>query len=77
MKNFRNKLAIITTGSVIFLGSCVGDLEVTPIDPNVNTASNVYTDTESYKAGLAKLYAAFALTGQQGPAGALPGRFGI
>lgn len=50
--------------------SCIGDLDVTPIDPLVTTSANVYTDTESYKAGLAKLYASFGLTGQEGPAGA-------
>ena len=49
--------------------SCVNDLDVKPIDPNLATSDKVYTDTESYKAGLAKLYATYALTGQQGPAG--------
>ncbi len=49
--------------------SCVGDLDVKPNDPFLTTSDKVYTTTESYKAGLAKLYAAFALTGQKGPAG--------
>jgi len=49
--------------------SCVDDLNVQPNDPFQTTANNVYTTTESYKQGLAKLYATFALTGQQGPAG--------
>ncbi|MBX7124076.1 MAG: RagB/SusD family nutrient uptake outer membrane protein [Cyclobacteriaceae bacterium] len=55
--------------SAVLLFSCVGDLNVKPNDPFTTTASDVYTDTQSYKQGLAKLYAAFALTGQQGPAG--------
>ncbi len=55
---------------VLLMMSCVGDLNVKPIDPYLTTAANVYTTPESYLAGLAKLYAAFALTGQQGPAGA-------
>jgi starch-binding outer membrane protein, SusD/RagB family len=50
--------------------SCVGDLDVKPIDPFVITADKVYTTKETYKQGLAKLYATFALTGQQGPSGA-------
>lgn len=54
---------------LIFSVSCVGDLDVAPIDPDDTTADDVYTDTESYKKGLAKLYAAYALTGQIGPAG--------
>src|SRR6478609_3634709 len=48
---------------------CINDLNVTPIDPNLSTPNMVYTDVHSYKMGLAKLYAAFAVTGQQGPGG--------
>jgi hypothetical protein len=70
MKITRNKISIITSVSMIAMMSCVNDLDVTPIDTRITTSANVYTTTESYKAGLAKLYAAFALTGQQGPAGA-------
>src|SRR5688572_20235760 len=70
MKFTSNKISIVTTLSMLMMMSCIGDLDVTPIDPRTTTAANVYTTTESYKAGLAKLYAAFALTGQQGPAGA-------
>jgi starch-binding outer membrane protein, SusD/RagB family len=69
MKLSINKISVMTAASMLFMMSCVSDLDVTPIDPNLATADKVYTDTESYKAGLAKLYAAFALTGQQGPAG--------
>jgi starch-binding outer membrane protein, SusD/RagB family len=70
MKIFLNKVSIITAATTMLLMmSCLGDLDVKPIDPNLATADKVYTDTQSYKAGLAKLYAAFALTGQQGPAG--------
>jgi hypothetical protein len=70
MKITRNKISIIITVFMIVMMSCVGDLDVTPIDTRITTSANVYTTTESYKAGLAKLYAAYALTGQQGPAGA-------
>jgi starch-binding outer membrane protein, SusD/RagB family len=50
--------------------SCVGDLDVKPTDPFLATSNNVYTTKDSYKQGLAKLYATFALTGQKGPVGA-------
>ncbi|MBX2899878.1 MAG: RagB/SusD family nutrient uptake outer membrane protein [Cyclobacteriaceae bacterium] len=71
MKNLRNKSIVISGAALTFLMmSCLNDLNVTPLDTTVTTSANVYTDTQSYKAGLAKLYATFALTGQQGPAGA-------
>lgn len=54
---------------VALLTSCFGDLDVEPIDKDVTTSADVYTTPESYKSGLAKLYASFVLTGQQGPAG--------
>jgi starch-binding outer membrane protein, SusD/RagB family len=51
------------------MASCLSDLDVTPIDPNLATSQNVYTTPESYKQGLAKIYAAYTITGQQGPSG--------
>jgi hypothetical protein len=70
MKFINRKISVSVAFSLLLLTmSCIGDLDVKPIDPNVKISEDVYTDTESYKAGLAKLYAAFALTGQQGPAG--------
>lgn len=70
MKFIVNKISIVTTLCLLLMMSCIGDLDVTPIDPRTTTSADVYTTTESYKAGLAKLYATYALTGQQGPAGA-------
>src|ERR1043165_8668870 len=70
MKITSNKVLVISALLPVMMMSCVGDLDVTPIDNRITTSANVCTTTESYKAGLAKLYAAFALTGQQGPAGA-------
>lgn len=61
------KLSILTLS--LFMASCLSDLDVKPIDPNITTSANVYDSPESYKEGLAKLYAAFILTGQQGPSG--------
>ncbi len=42
--------------------SCVGDLDVSPIDPNLNV-------TFDQDANFAKIYAGLAITGNQGPAG--------
>lgn len=53
----------------VLLTSCFGDLDVQPLDKDVLTAGDVYKTPEDYKKGLAKLYASFVLTGQQGPAG--------
>ena len=70
MKNMTIKSWMPSTLLVLVMMSCIGDLDVSPLDPNISTSANVYTDTNSYKAGLAKLYATFALTGQIGPNGA-------
>ncbi len=70
MKFIVRKISVLSiTASLLMTMSCIGDLDVAPIDPLEMTTETVYTDTESYKQGLAKLYAAFALTGQEGPAG--------
>ena len=62
---FQLSIASIVLG----MASCIGDLDVVPIDPNLVTDKTVYDSPEAYKQGLAKLYALFILTGQQGPAG--------
>ena len=64
-----NKSFIIWGAVIVLTTSCVSDLDVTPRDPNLVTSVNVYDSPEAYKKGLAKLYATFALSGQQGPAG--------
>lgn len=61
-----NKLKTIIYGTLISLTlsvtSCVGDLDVTPIDPSVTQEFN-------QDGVFAKIYATLALTGQEGPAG--------
>ncbi|WP_440998747.1 RagB/SusD family nutrient uptake outer membrane protein [Fodinibius sp. SL11] len=49
--------------------SCTDDLNTSPIDDDVETSESVYTGPDKYRQVLAKLYAGFATTGQQGPAG--------
>ncbi|WP_075602269.1 RagB/SusD family nutrient uptake outer membrane protein [Saccharicrinis aurantiacus] len=60
--------AIVLLGAFSFT-SCVNDLDQLPIDPNESTAETVYTTEEGYNQVVAKIYAALALTGQEGPAG--------
>jgi hypothetical protein len=72
---------IVCLAPVIFAGlmfsSCVKDLEVEPIDPNVNTLNNVFKDQAAYKRALAKVYASFAISGQTGGGGGSPDIAGI
>ena len=68
MRIHKSLISIFLT-MIMLITSCVGDLDVKPIDPNLITSATVYDNPEAYKQGLAKLYATFALSGQQGPAG--------
>jgi len=51
------------------LTACVGDLNVTPIDPNANTADKALTSREAYESFLAGLYTGFATSGFYGANG--------
>ena len=69
LKNIIYKgIAFVAIGS-LSLTSCNKDLDQLPIDPNQSTAETVYQTEEGYNQVLAKLYAGFSLTGQEGPAG--------
>jgi len=67
MRYYKNLFITIAMSMVVV--SCTKDLNKGPIDPNVTTAEDVYNNPASYKLALAKLYAGFSTTGQQGPAG--------
>ncbi|NEW83467.1 MAG: RagB/SusD family nutrient uptake outer membrane protein [Mariniphaga sp.] len=68
MKNNKIK-SLVVLFTVLMFASCVKDLDVTPKDPNIITSLTVYSTPAAYKQGLAKLYATFAVSGQQGPSG--------
>lgn len=68
MKIYNIKSLAVILGALVFT-SCVKDLDVTPKDPNIVTSLTVYDSPGAYKQGLAKLYATFAVSGQQGPSG--------
>ncbi|MBR0269659.1 MAG: RagB/SusD family nutrient uptake outer membrane protein [Prevotella sp.] len=49
--------------------SCTGDLDVTPIDPNLDTPENLLTGTEAYDQLLAKCYSALSVSSPDGESG--------
>ena len=68
MKNKKLIFSAIIFMSLLF-NSCVKDLNVIPLDKSITTSATVFNDTSSYDEALAKLYATFAVSGQQGPSG--------
>ncbi|MDO5655696.1 MAG: RagB/SusD family nutrient uptake outer membrane protein [Flavobacteriaceae bacterium] len=66
-----NKFKLYAIAIIIALSttSCLDDLDQTPIDPDSFTELDVYANEAMAKSALAKLYAALALTGQQGATG--------
>jgi hypothetical protein len=68
MKN-KNRLSLAVVFLALMFSSCVKDLNLTPKDPNIVTSLTVYNTPGAYKEGLAKLYATFSVSGQQGPSG--------
>ena len=53
----------------LIINGCVKDLNVTPLSSSVVTSKTVFKNPAAYKEALAKLYATFAVSGQQGPSG--------
>jgi starch-binding outer membrane protein, SusD/RagB family len=68
MKNLKNisKIGLLAAG-LAMVTSCVNDLDRTPFIEV--TSATVYKDPANYKQILAKMYAGYAVSGQQGPAG--------
>ena len=66
------KISIIFS-AILFLSllitSCVKDLNVIPLDKTITTSATVFNSPAAYEEALAKLYATFAVSGQQGPSG--------
>ena len=68
MKTIKSILFAVL--AAVGLTSCVGDLNVTPIDPSVQTAGDALTTVDDYYSLLAQCYAGFANSGSYGPNGA-------
>ena len=66
--SFRNIFLVLISLMLTTTG-CFKDLDTTPLDEDIQISSVVYNAPGAYKQVLAKLYASFAVTGQEGPAG--------
>ena len=66
--SFHIKITLVAALLLPAVG-CYKDLDTVPLDTTVSTANVVYKDPASYRQVLAKLYAGFAVSGQQGPSG--------
>lgn len=55
--------------SLTLTTSCTKDLDVTPIDPNLDVPTNVLTSADAYQQLLAKCYSALAVSSPDGPSG--------
>jgi hypothetical protein len=70
MKKIQIKLIGLSLFMMTMLfSSCTDDLNQSPDTGDSKSSEELFSDPASYKQYLAKLYAGFATTGQQGPAG--------
>lgn len=69
MNKSLNKKGIAMLSVIALLGfsSCINDLDRTPT--NITTGGSITSSEESLKQALAKVYGAFSITGNEGPAG--------
>ena len=67
MKTLKYILGVVAVSAA--LTSCVGDLNVTPIDPNANTVEKVLVDQASMDSYIAGVYLGFATSGYYGKDG--------
>ena len=67
MKTIKYFLSILAVSAL--LASCIGDLNVTPIDPNANTADKALVNEAAFTSFLAGVYTGFATSGYYGANG--------
>ena len=67
MKTIKSILSILAVAAL--LTSCIGDLNVTPIDPNANTADKALVNEAAFTSFLAGVYTGFATSGYYGANG--------
>ncbi len=65
----KNGIYSFAFATAVSLTACTGDLNVTPIDPNLDTPENVLTSTEAYNQMLAKCYSGLAVSSPDGDSG--------
>ena len=61
MKTINYILGVLAAAAA--LTSCVGDLNVTPIDPNANTADKALVNEVAFEQFLSGVYLGFATSG--------------
>src|SRR5574344_902622 len=59
--------SILVAAASLLSVSCIGDLNVTPIDPDVDLPDSVLNSVEAYEQLLAKCYVGLAVSASQGP----------
>ncbi len=65
--HIKNKgIFSLAVAASMSLTACVGDLDVTPIDPNLSTPDKVLTDAQAYNRLLAKCYSGLSVSGSEG-----------
>lgn len=69
INNYKILSVALMAMMVSFMASCMDSLNTSPLDDDIVTSESVYETPEDFRQVLAKLYAGFAATGQQGPAG--------
>ena len=67
MKTINYILGILAASAT--MTACVGDLNVTPIDPNANTVDKVLTSQAALDSYISGVYLGFATSGYYGPNG--------
>lgn len=67
MKKINYILGVLV--AALAMTSCVKDLEVTPIDPNANTANKILVDAAALDSYISGVYLGFATSGYYGPDG--------
>lgn len=66
MKTIKYIGATLLAAGMLSFSSCIGDLDVLPLDETVVTSDKAYSDAASYTKGLNKIYSVWALSGQDG-----------
>ena len=67
MKTIKNIIGILAAAAA--MTACVGDLNVTPIDPNANTVDKVLTNAAALDSYISGVYLGFATSGYYGANG--------
>jgi len=69
MKKYKVLLMTFAAACTLGASSCVNDLDVTPIDPNIQLPAEVLDSQEAYEQLLAKCYQGLACSSSYGPNG--------